>query len=80
MSTGLESTARSGEVGGSGEASDVSVACAIQGDAVGPIFAVAAEVGAIDEGRARGVQFRHECIIDAAAVAGRNTDRQASTY
>ena len=34
------------------------------------IVAVAAQVGAVDQGRAAGVQLGHEGVIGAAAVAG----------
>ena len=53
------------EVGRIGDARHVGVAGRVHGDAIAIITAAAAEVGGVDQGRARRVQLRHEGVGDA---------------
>ncbi len=63
-------------------ASDIGVARAVHRDAIALILAVAPQVGAVDQGRAAGVQLGHEGIIEpppklvwkAPAVVGKLVD------
>src|SRR5439155_1150103 len=50
-------------------ADDVGVALAVDGDATPPVAGAAAEVGAVERRRARGIQRRHEGV--ALAPVGR---------
>ena len=59
---GLEGAGRGGEVGGLGVAGDVGVAGAVHRDAIAESCRIAAQVGAVDKGRAGGVQLRHEGV------------------
>ncbi len=55
MEGGLESTGRSREVGRIGQAGHIGAAVPVQGDAIAKVKDAAAEVGAVDHPRARGI-------------------------
>ncbi len=59
----LLGAARHGKVAGRGIARDVGVAAAVQGDGPPAVVAATAQVGAVDQAAARGVQLGHEGVV-----------------
>src|SRR5439155_9244118 len=65
----LECPGRRRKVGRVGAARYVGAAGGVHGDSEAAVLLAAADEGGVDEGRARGIELRHEGVEFAAAVS-----------